>query len=223
MRRLRALIVRLGNIVRPGRREREFRDELASHLELNIADNIPAGMSPDAARRGRPPQARRRRADARAVSRPHAAAIPRRGDAGRRLRGADVEEEPGLALTAILTLALGIGATSAIFSAVNAVLLRPLPFVDPDRLVMVHGVARSSRGVDMHDSVSYPNFADWRDQSATLESAGAYANRSLTVTTAGGDALLVRGKLVTPSFFGSARVSSRRSADRSCRTKSSWR
>src|SRR4029079_4751557 len=102
---------------------------------------------------------------------------------------------PGFTLIAVLTLALGIGATTAIFSVVNAVLLRPLPFVNPDRLVMIHGVARTFRGIDQHDSVSYPNFADWRDQARTLEGAGAFATRQITVS-AGAESRLVRGKLV---------------------------
>jgi predicted permease len=83
----------------------------------------------------------------------------------------------------------------------NAVLLRPLPFANPDRLVMIHGVARTFRGIDQHDSISFPNFADWRDQARTLEGAGAYATRQITVA-AGAESRLVRGKLVSPSLFG---------------------
>ena len=201
MRTLRALLVRLGTILRPERSSREFSDELESHLQLHIDDNIRAGLSPDDAKRdailklGGLVQTQERYRD-RARLPIVDAAVQDLGYAVRTLR-----KNPAFALTAILTLALGIGATTAIFSVVNAVLLRPLPFADPDRLVMVHGDARAASGVDVGNSVSYPNFADWRNQAATLESAGAYTTRPVTVATTGGDTLLVRGKLVTTSLF----------------------
>src|SRR5689334_23267023 len=75
--------------------------------------------------------------------------------------------QPGFAATAILTLALGIGATTAIFSVVNAVVLRPLPFDDPDRIVVVtnHYLKTGLRGA----TVSGPDFRDWREQSRSFE------------------------------------------------------
>jgi hypothetical protein len=202
MRAVRALIARLASAVQFGRRDLEIQDELASHLQLHIDDNIRAGMTPDEARRdavitlGGLTQTQER---CRERVRPPFFDVIKQ-DVIYAVR--TFRRNPGFAATAILTLALGIGSTSAIFSAINAVLLRPLPFADPARLVMVYGVARSARGVDMHDSVSYPNFADWRDRAATLESAGAYANRALTVTTAPGESRVLRGKQVTPSLFG---------------------
>jgi len=202
MRRLRALWVRLADVVRPGRRDRDFDEELASHLQLHIDDNLAVGMPPDEARRvaivrlGGIAQTHERYRDRARL--PFVDAVAQ--DILYAFR--TFRKNRGFALTAMLTLALGIGSTSAIFSAINAVLLRPLPFADSDRLVMVYGVARSARGVDMHDSVSYPNFADWRDLAATLEGAGAYANRPLTVTTAAGESRVIRGKQVTPSLFG---------------------
>src|SRR5580693_8706061 len=77
-----------------------------------------------------------------------------------------LRRNPGFTLTAILTLAIGIGATSAIFSIFYAVLLRPLPFSEPDRLASVSvlnfpaGSGANSIGIPM--SVSYPDFFDWR-------------------------------------------------------------
>ena len=72
-------------------------------------------------------------------------------------------KSPGFTLIAVLTLGLGIGANTAIFSVVNAVLLRPLPFPDADRLVMVF----NERG-DSRVPVSGPNFLDFRDHAAVL-------------------------------------------------------
>src|SRR5271167_1757256 len=75
---------------------------------------------------------------------------------------------PGFSIVAILTLALGIGANAAIFSVVNGVLLRPLPFRDPSRLVLI--AEKSSFPIV---STSYENYLDWRDQSHSFESTQA--------------------------------------------------
>src|SRR5262249_36917216 len=153
--------IRLSGVMRSGRREHEFQDELASHLQLHIDDNIRAGMTPAEARRdaliklgglAQTQEQYRERARPPLVG----TAVQDVTYAIRAFR-----KNPGFAVTAILTLALGIGSTTAIFSVVNAVLLRPLPFRDSDRLVMIFGVARTFRGIDPHDSVSYPNFVDW--------------------------------------------------------------
>jgi putative ABC transport system permease protein len=87
---------------------------------------------------------------------------------------------PGFTVIAILTLALGIGANTAIFSVVNTVLLRPLAFRDPARLVIV--AEKNSYGVI---STSYQNWADWRDQSHSFESVEATRTTTLTLTGAG--------------------------------------
>src|SRR6059058_6286626 len=73
---------------------------------------------------------------------------------------------------AIVTLALGIGANTAIFSIVNAVLLRPLPYLDSDRLVQV---ASTQRHLERwYDWVSYPDFVDWRTENRVFEDMAAY-------------------------------------------------
>lgn len=89
-------------------------------------------------------------------------------------------KSPGFAAVAVLTLALGIGANTAIFSVVNGVLLRPLPFRDPSRLVLV--TEQSKFPVI---STSYQNYVDWRDQSRSFESVEATRASTLTLTGAG--------------------------------------
>src|SRR5271169_4710453 len=89
-------------------------------------------------------------------------------------------KSPGFTIIAILTLALGIGANTAIFSVVNGVLLRPLPFRDPSRLVLI--AEKSSFPVI---STSYENYLDWRDQSHSFESVEAVRSGAITLTGAG--------------------------------------
>ncbi|HEY7287989.1 MAG TPA: ABC transporter permease [Vicinamibacterales bacterium] len=88
---------------------------------------------------------------------------------------------PGFSLVAILTLALGIGANTAIFTVVNAVLLRPLPFRDPGKLVLV--VERNGP-FPTTQTTSWQNYVGWRDQSRSFENFGAF--RNLTMTLSGG-------------------------------------
>jgi len=91
-------------------------------------------------------------------------------------------KSPGFTAIAILTLALGIGANTAIFTVVNAVLLRPLPFRDPSRLVLA---LEKNPAFKALSSVSYQNYLDWRDQSHSFESMEATRAATITFTGAG--------------------------------------
>src|ERR1700743_2813313 len=93
-----------------------------------------------------------------------------------------LRKSPGFALTTILTLALGIGATTAIFSLINAVLLRPLPFPEPDRLMSAAPLDISITKVGVPGSIGFPSFFDWREQNPSFESLAAYRHNSLTLT-----------------------------------------
>src|SRR5581483_9071771 len=97
-----------------------------------------------------------------------------------------LSKTPGLALVAIITLALGIGANTAIFSVVNGVLLKPLQFRDPDRLVRVWHVppAKSFPGMPTF-AVSAANYLDWQNQSRSFESMAIYTRRGFTITGSG--------------------------------------
>src|SRR5437773_6582421 len=198
MGRVRAALMRLAGLVTPGARDPEFAAELESHLQLHIDDNLRAGMTPDQARRhaliylGGPAQTQERYRDQHGI--PALDAL--RQDLVSAVRV--LRKNPGFAATAILTLALGVGANSAIFSLVNATLLRPLPFKDPDRLVMIFAAdGRRGRGLD---NPTYPDFADWRNQNHTFESMAAYANRSVAFSV-DDQTVLINGKRVTPNFF----------------------
>ncbi|MCA1591406.1 MAG: ABC transporter permease [Acidobacteria bacterium] len=89
-------------------------------------------------------------------------------------------KNPGFTAIAVVALALGIGANTAIFSVINTVLLRPLPFDSPERLVKVWGT-NQKRGVSKYP-VSYPNFTDWRDQNGVFEHVAAYSDAGAILT-----------------------------------------
>ena len=105
---------------------------------------------------------------------------------------------PGFAAVALATIALGIGANTAIFSVVDAVLLRPLPFPGADRLVAV-SQNQPSLGVT-GNGVSYPNFDDWRTRSKSFEELAAIRMHDYTLT-GHGDPLLVTAGTVTSNIF----------------------
>ena len=86
--------------------------------------------------------------------------------------------QPGFALVAALTLALGIGATTSIFSVIEAVVLRPLPWPDADRLVMIHG----TRGDDREGGVVYLDYLDWRAEARAFEEMGVLRGQSINLT-----------------------------------------
>lgn len=110
-------------------------------------------------------------------------------------------KSPGFTFVAIFTLALGIGANTAIFSVVNAVLLKPLPFPQPEQLVGIGSVdnreVRTSGGLD---SISFPDFVDLRAQNRTLANVAVYHDRTFALTGAG-EAQSVRGQRVSGEFF----------------------
>jgi len=106
-----------------------------------------------------------------------------------------LRRHPVFAVTAILTLALGTGANTAIFSAVNGVLLRPLPYPEPDRLLTVWG-HHPSIG---RETASLPDFFDWR-KARSFSGMAAWANTLFTVTGTG-EPQVVSAALVTPNYF----------------------
>jgi putative ABC transport system permease protein len=110
-------------------------------------------------------------------------------------------KNPAFTLVAIVTLALGIGANTAIFSVVNALLLKPLPFPESQQLVAMGSTnARENAGEGQLGSMSYPDFFDFRDQNRTLANAATYRDQSFAITSEEG-ATSVRGVKSSAEFF----------------------
>ena len=106
----------------------------------------------------------------------------------------------GFTIAAVLALALGIGANSAIFSVINAVLLRPLPYRNPERLVIVSETNTQPQVMSDQIPVAPANFTDWREQNQVFESIGACANNIFNLTGAG-DPERVMGMFATADMF----------------------
>ena len=105
-------------------------------------------------------------------------------------------KNPGFTIVAVLALTLGIGADSAIFSVVNAVLLRPLPYDESERLVFLSERSQVLEGM----SIAYPNFLDWRAQNSAFESIGVYRRQSYNLTGSGEPERLVAGQVSADLF-----------------------
>ena len=111
--------------------------------------------------------------------------------------GRQMMKSPGFAVVAIVTLALGIGANTTIFSVVNGVLLNPLPYPESNRLVILfHSKPNFSKG-----SISYLNFLDWQRDNRSFESMAAYRNAGGFTLTGAGEPENIKGEMVSAGFF----------------------
>src|SRR5215475_11535358 len=110
-----------------------------------------------------------------------------------------LRKNPGFTITAVLTLALGIGATTAIFSLVYGVLLQPLPFPQPDRLVSLTQQDHSLPGV-VHEPLSYPDYFDWRAQNHTFSGMASYDLGGMTFEH-DGETQRLDAEMVSSNFF----------------------
>lgn len=195
---LRVWFQRIAGLFLKSKRDTEFAAELESHLQLHIEDSLRAGMNPETARRdaliklGGVEQIKERFREQRGL--PLIETLLQDLRFGLRM----LRKNPGFTIVAVLTLALGIGANTAIFSVVNAVLLRPLPYADANRLVMVWATDER-RGVK-EDVTSFPNFEDWRAQSKSFQAIAAFTGRSAVVSL-GGEAELMPAFQGTPGIF----------------------
>ena len=187
---------RLLALIRKRRLERELEGEILAHLEMAELDAIAAGLSPEEARR----QARR-----------SFGGIERMKDKHRDERGvrwvenlwrdvryglASLARDPGFAAVTIGLLALGIGAYTAMFSVVDAVLLKPLPFPEPDRMVRVWETPSTT----LRNPTTTLTFLDWKRQHDLFEALSGEQPVRAAVTTSG-DPVRLPGKMVSADYF----------------------
>src|SRR5919107_2142110 len=180
----------------------EIDEEVRFHIEMRTEENIRRGMEPEEARR----DAERR-----------FGRLTRIKELGYEVRGGGMLEtlrqdlrygarmmlkNPGFTLVAVLTLSLGIGANTAIFSVVNAVLLRPLPFAEPERLVWLWDTQPQLPTAP----TSLPDFLGWQAQNQSFEHMAAFQGGSMFIDTGDGMRDTPVG-LVTPETFALFRVS----------------
>jgi predicted permease len=196
MNRLRAWFRKLTGVVPTQHQEQDFSSELESHLQLHIDDNVRAGMTPADARRS---------AILKLGGIEHTKQSHREGrtfpliettiqDIRYALR--QLRRSPGFTITAIIMLALGIGASVAIFAFVDAALIKPLPYDDPTRLADVaeHGVAFA------RSNISYEDFRDWQRLNKVFSSVEAYTGGGFLLNTPNGVEPVLAAR-VTDGFF----------------------
>jgi putative ABC transport system permease protein len=195
---LKSFFTGLRDLFRREQIDRDIEEEVRFHLEMRAEENLARGMTPEEAML----DARRRFG--------HAALIK---EICHDIRGVGFMEtlwqdlrfgvrvlwkNPGFTIVAVLTLALGIGANTAIFSIVNAVVLRPLPFKDPDRIMLLLG--NNPQRELLQNGVTPPDFLDWRTQSRSFSEMAAFES-TIFRHTADTGAERLNGYSVTANFF----------------------
>lgn len=196
MRGLRALLCRVGALFTKRTREQELAEELESHLQLHVDENLRAGMSYDQARRaavlrlGGIENTKENCRDRSSL--PFVEAVMH--DARFAIR--QLRSKPGFACTAILMFALGLCASVSLFAFVDAALIRPLPYAAPDRLLHV-----TERNATMDDSnLSYFDYVDWKQQNKVLQSLDVYTESGYLLETAAGSKPISAAQ-VSAGFF----------------------
>jgi predicted permease len=200
---LRELGYRLARQFRQPRFEAEMDDELQFHIEMQTDQLVRSGMSREEARRraliefGGLEQTRENCRDATGIRLANDIVSDLRY-AIRTLMGA-----PGFTIITVLTLALGIGANTAVFSVVNTLLLRPLPFDEPQRVVMLWQQYADDNTAQ--SQVSWADYLDWEEKNTTLESIGFVVNMTAAsrnfFVTLGDGVRRIRGRHVSSSLF----------------------
>src|SRR5208282_4195183 len=204
MRQLRAWFIRLGELFRKWGSERELAAEMESHLQLHIEDNLRSGMAPQEARRqallklGGLEQTKEIYRERKGL--PFVETLLR----DFRYAGRVLRKNPGFTIVAVTTLAIGIGANTAIFSVLESQLWRPLPFPDSERLVDAHVVLRENHtrwGV-----LTNAEYRAWRERSRSFVNLGAYDYPSNRNLTAGGTSERVQVMPITSSLLDTLEI-----------------
>jgi predicted permease len=205
IRRIRGWLAQLYGLLNRKRREHEFAEELESHLAMHIEDNLRAGMSPEEARR----QALIKLGGVTLTRESYreTGGLPMLETFGQDLRyGARMlRKTPVFTLIAVLTLALGIGANTAVFSVINAALLKPYSHIETDRWVYLseRNEAKGLQGT----AVSIPNFRDWRAQNQSFSDMVIWEQFNLNLSGSGaGEPERVRVTVVSENLFSSLKL-----------------
>src|SRR5687767_3812231 len=180
MRKLREWTFRLAGLFNKQRKDRELDDEIESHLQMHVEDNVRLGMTPEGARReamiklGGIESMKEAYRDQRGL--PTLEMLWQDIRYGVRM----LRKNPGFTAVAVLTLALGIGANTAIFSVVNAVLLKPLPYPEPGQLVQLCADWSGKPSTDIGSAT----FVAVKAQSQSLARIAAYSGGDMNLTGA---------------------------------------
>src|SRR5262245_413017 len=190
------LIFIIRRLIHRRRVDRELDEEIRAHMEMEVERNVADGMAPEEAR-----LAARRSFGSVALAKEDSRAMWGLGSLETlcqdlRYGMRTLLKNPGFSTVAVLTLALGIGANTAIFSVVNGVLLKSLPFPESERLLELSETSKDAPVM----SVAYPNYLDWRARQTVFEDLAA-RYRAGGVLTGGGEPERVIGRFVTASFF----------------------
>jgi putative ABC transport system permease protein len=188
--------------------DQELTEELRAHIDLLTDQKIREGLEPEAARRaallevGGVEQVKERVREVR-MGRPL-------DDFSQDLRYAlrGLRKQRAFTAVAVITLALGIGANTAIFTVINTILLRPLPYESPDQLVVLTETVS-----DRLAGVSYQNFVDWRSQNTVFENITALRPRESFNLTGAGESERLQGRLVSANFLSTLGIKPIRGRD----------
>ncbi len=197
MRWLRGWLLRVGELLRKEQREKELAAEMECHLAMHVEHNLRAGMTAEDARRhaliklGGVEQTKEIVRERRGL--PMLDSLIQDLRFGARI----LRKNPGFAIVAVLTLALGIGANTAIFSVINSVLLKPLPFRDPERLVRVFSTRQSAEFYP----VSGEDYFDWQSQNRAFQATTLFTSPQNFNASGAGEPETVSVASMQANFF----------------------
>jgi putative ABC transport system permease protein len=204
MRTLRALALRFASLWNRNHRDNDFADELAGHIDIATEDNLRSGMTPAEARRkalvelGGLESIKESYRDRRGV--PWLEHIAQ--DLRYTLR--QMKHSPGFVIVAVITLAVGIGSTTGVFTVANAVLLRAMPYPEPDRLMLIWG--DDAGGRDQRDQVSFTDIEDVRTRNRVFTAVSNFAHWQPTLAQSGLPPERLNATQVGDEFFKVIRV-----------------